>query len=275
MLLDFVLPTALSTGISPQGTAWSRFGSGPVVVLIHGVGMAQAVWAPQIKALSKTFTVVTYDLWGHGKSLKAPEHSGLDQFAQQLKDLLVFLKLDQVCVVGHSMGALVALDFALNWPEICKSVVALNAVFCRNHQQSNAVMARAKALSAGVGFSNLDDTMSRWFGNPVPPELIAARDLASQLLSQNNPLGYAAAYTVFANSDRVHETRLKQLKVPALFFTGEMDPNSTPEMSLQMAQLAPMGQALVLAQQRHMMSLTAPYEVTLAIKNMAIQQITA
>lgn len=275
MQLDFVLPTAFSSGISPQGTAWSRFGSGPVVVLVHGVGMAQAIWAPQIKTLSKDFTVVTYDLWGHGKSKNAPKHSGLDQFAKQLKDLINFLKLDQVCVVGHSMGALVAIEFALKWPENCKSVVALNAVFCRNQQQSSAVIARANVLSAGVGLTNLDDTMSRWFGNPVPHELTAARDLAFQLLSKNNPKGYAAAYTVFANSDRVHETRLKQLKVPALFFTGEMDPNSTPEMSLQMAQLAPLGQTLVLKQQRHMMSLTAPDEVTLAIKNMVTQQITA
>lgn len=275
MLLNFVLPTALSSGVSPQGTAWSRFGSGPVVVLIHGVGMAQAVWAPQIKALSKDFTVVTYDLWGHGKSKKAPEPSGLDQFAKQLRDLLTFLKVENTCVVGHSMGALVAIEFALKWPENCKSIVALNAVFCRSQQQSSAVLARAKALSEGVGFTNLDDTMSRWFGDPVPKELMVARDLAFQLLSQNNPLGYAAAYTVFANSDRIHETRLKQLQVPALFFTGEIDPNSTPDMSLQMAQLAPMGQALVLKQQRHMMSLTAPDEVTLAIKKMAIQQIIA
>lgn len=275
MLLDFVLPTALSSGVSPQGTAWSRFGSGPVVVLIHGVGMAQAVWAPQIKALSQDFTVVTYDLWGHGKSHKAPELNGIDQFAKQLRDLLNFLKVDQACVAGHSMGALVAIEFALQWPEICKSVLALNAVFCRTEPQSNAVIARAKALCAGEGFSNLDDTMSRWFGNPVPQELIPARNLAFQLLSQNNPLDYAAAYTVFANSDRIHETRLKQLKVAALFFTGELDPNSTPEMSLQMAQLAPLGQALVLPQQRHMMSLTAPEEVTLAIKNMAFQQLTA
>lgn len=275
MLLDFVFPTALSSGLTPRGTAWSRFGSGPVVILVHGVGMAQAVWAPQIKALAQDFTVVTYDMWGHGKSLKAPDQSGLDQFSNQLNELLDFLKIDQACVVGHSMGALVAIDFALRWPEKCKSLVALNAVFCRTEQQSRAVVERARALSTGEAMTNLDDTMSRWFGDPVPTELTAARDLAFQLLSQNDPVGYAVAYTVFANSDRVHEMSLHQLQMPALFFTGELDPNSTPEMSEKMASLAPMGQSLVLSKQRHMMSLTAPQEVAQAIKSRVHQQVIA
>jgi pimeloyl-ACP methyl ester carboxylesterase len=77
-----------------------------------------------------------------------------------------------------------------------------------------------------------------------------------------NPKGYEAAYSVFANSDKVHAARLSELKVPALFFTADGDPNSTPEMSLAMAALAPNGSSKVLTGHRHMMTLTAPEEVS-------------
>jgi pimeloyl-ACP methyl ester carboxylesterase len=77
-----------------------------------------------------------------------------------------------------------------------------------------------------------------------------------------NQKGYEAAYSVFASSDKVHADRLSTLSVPALFFTADGDPNSTPEMSEAMASLAPLGSSLVLTGHRHMMTLTAPLQIS-------------
>src|SRR2546428_1048713 len=120
MRADFSMPTPRATGATPQGTAWSRYGSGAPLVLVHGVGMAQAVWAPQVSDLARDFDVLVYDMWGHGQSTLPAGSLELNHYAQQLVDLLDHLRLPSVHVVGHSMGALVALEFALSYPPRCQ-----------------------------------------------------------------------------------------------------------------------------------------------------------
>ena len=89
-----------------------------------------------------------------------------------------------------------------------------------------------------------------------------AEALARELLLDVNPKGYEAAYSVFAVSDKAHLNSLPNLSVPSLFFTADGDTNSTPEMSVAMAALARGGASKVLTGHRHMMTLTAPIEVS-------------
>jgi len=71
---------------------------------------------------------------------------------------------------------------------------------------------------------------------------------------------------VFSTADAAHAALLPRLVVPALFMTGEHDPNSTPDMSSVMAGLVPDGRAEVLSGERHMMTLTAPKRVNAALR---------
>jgi pimeloyl-ACP methyl ester carboxylesterase len=265
---DFSTPTPKTSGITPQGTAWRRYGhngQASPVVLIHGVGMAKEVWTPQINDLAAGFDVVVYDMWGHGQSALLEGSPPLSQYAQQLRDLIDTLGLAQVQVVGHSMGALVALEFALECPARCTGVVAMNAVFMRSKEQRLLVRQRAAELLRHGTQANLDDTLKRWFG-VGNLDTAQAEALSRKLLQEINHQGYAVAYEVFATSDEVHAPRLSQLQPRALFFTGELDLNSTPAMSHEMARLAPLGSAQVLMGHRHMMSLTAPQEVSLILR---------
>jgi pimeloyl-ACP methyl ester carboxylesterase len=138
----------------------------------------------------------------------------------------------------------------------------LNAVFNRSTDQSAAVKKRAADLAAGGVSVNLSETLERWFGQPGTHEFPEAEALARELLLDVNPKGYEAAYSVFADSDKAHINSLPNLSIPSLFFTADGDPNSTPEMSVAMAALAPSGSSKVLAGHRHMMTLTAPVEVS-------------
>ena len=113
------------------GTHCVRCGSGDSVILIHGVGMNASVWAPQLEALSRTCDVVAYDLLGHGGSSLPPPDARLQDYTSQLLQLLDDLAIGTAHIVGHSMGALVAIDFALTHPERTTSVAALNAVYRR------------------------------------------------------------------------------------------------------------------------------------------------
>lgn len=262
MPTNFSLPDSITSGKTSNGTAWSRCGNGPTVVLLHGVGMNKSVWAPEVNLLCESFDVLIYDMWGHGESDLPTRELELKDYTKQLVDLLAELEIDSAVVAGHSMGALIALDFAINNPDACLGVCAMNAVFDRTAEQSAAVKKRAADLATGGVSVNLSETLERWFGQSGTHEFPEAEALARKLLLDVNPSGYQAAYSVFAASDKAHLVTLPNLSVPSIFFTADGDPNSTPEMSLAMAALAPNGSSKVLTGHRHMMTLTAPEVVS-------------
>lgn len=240
-----------------DGTAFSVHGSGEPLVLVHGVGMGKEIWTPQIAAFSQDYQVIVYDMLGHGGSALPAADVSLRDYANQLAGLLDHLGIASANVVGHSMGALVALEFALAYPQRVLRVAALNAVFMRSAAQRAAVLARAAALAHTGVSATVDSTLDRWFGQPVPAELEQSASMVKHFLHTVNPQGYARTYQLFASSDAVHAEGLPSLAMPALFMTGECDPNSSPEMSRAMATLAPQGQLDIVAAERHMMNVTA------------------
>lgn len=259
------LLSSLTSGRTPSGTAWSAYGTGEPVVLIHGVGMNQSVWAAQVQGLSKTLRVVVYDMLGHGQSEPSAQAQDISAYANQLVDLLDHLGLDRVHVVGHSMGALIALEMAIAHGDRCKSVSALNGVYRRTPEQRASVQARASELSAKGKPSSVRDTIHRWFGNPIPARDESAAELCERLLMEVPVQGYARAYEIFARSDERHVGRLGAIRVPTLIATGELDPNSSPAMSEAMHAEIPGSALRILPQQRHMMSLIAVDEVNAMI----------
>ncbi|MGB6104987.1 MAG: alpha/beta fold hydrolase [Pusillimonas sp.] len=253
-------PAAIQTG-RIDGTQYSVYGRGEPLVLIHGVGMEQRIWLPQLHALSDRYQVITYDMLGHGGSRTPSEDVVLADYAAQLQHLLDQLDIDTAAVAGHSMGALVALEFAIRFPARVRRVAALNAVFMRSAAQQEAVRQRALLLKTAGVASTLDATIARWFGQPIPPEhVLAANDIIG-IMRRVDPTGYQRSYQLFAESDAVHAEALKTLAMPALFMTGELDPNSTPSMSKAMADRTPNSTFDVLKNARHMMTVTSASEV--------------
>lgn len=240
-----------------EGTKYSIYGAGEPVVLIHGVGMQQAVWTPQVRGLSGQCQVITYDMLGHGGSRIPPEDVTLADYAAQLAQLLDHLQITVATVVGHSMGALVALEFAIRYPQRTKRLAALNAVFMRSPEQRAAVMQRAETLQQTGVAATIDSTIERWFGKPVSAELVDAAQSMSALMTKVDPVGYARSYALFARSDAVHADSLAMLTMPVLFMTGEFDPNSSPAMSEAMAARVPGASLKIVEGARHMMSVTS------------------
>ena len=238
-----------------------RHGHGASVLLLHGVGMRSAFWDPQVAALSSAYDLIAVDLPGHGLSGLPPADAELGDYTRAVLAVLDELKIPEAHVIGHSMGALVALDVALEHPDRVTSVVAMNAVFCRTPEQSAAVTARLAGVRERSDNLDWSETMERWFGDAVADGTRQAADRVAALLKSVDPVGYARTYGVFATSDGVHRHRMRTLKPPALFLTGERDSNSNPAMSKAMAALAPEGRAEVVPRERHMMAVTAPDEI--------------
>ncbi|TPN20847.1 alpha/beta fold hydrolase [Mesorhizobium sp. B2-3-3] len=245
-------------GIAPDGTGFIRAGVGAPVLLIHGVGMNAAIWQPQIERMADRFDVIAIDMLGHGLSPLPPQQPELANYADQAIRLLDHLGLDEVFVVGHSMGALVAQELAMRAPERVRRIVSLNAVFRRPPELAEAVRQRAAALTGRGDPAGTAKTIARWFGDPIPAELGEAAGKTASALAAVDPEGYARTYHLFARADSDHAERLQALAVPVLFMTGSEDRNSSPAMSAAMARLAPHGRCTVLSGERHMMAVAAP-----------------
>lgn len=235
------------------------------VLFIHGVGLDHTVWRPQMAAFAGQRPVHAYDMMGHGGSDRPRGRPDLADYAAQLVGVLDMLGIEQAHLVGHSMGAMVALEAALSHPERAASVTALNAVYRRTAEQRAAVLHRVEALEAGEARPGVEATLARWFDTPAPPDLADEAERMRRLLERADEQGYALAYRVFATADAVYAERLPRLSVPALFMTGQNDPNSTPEMTRAMAAAVPGSRGLVLSGERHMMPLVGAARVNAEI----------
>ncbi len=224
-----------------------REGVGDTVLLLHGVGLCAEAWAAQIDAISHEYTVLAPDLPGHGESgcLDA------DDQLSDVTDRIAAAMQAPAFVVGHSMGAMVALDLAIRYPGKVRGVIALNAIFQRDAAAKAAVQARAKALN-DANNPDPEPTLQRWFGDSNSDEKSACLDW----LTAVHPTGYRAAYRIFATEDGPCDAALSVLACPALFMTGSAEPNSTPDMARAMATLTPNGRALIVEGAAHMMPMT-------------------
>ena len=236
-----------------------RTGAGASVVLLHGVGLRAEAWNAQIAVLAEQFAIIAPDMAGHGESALLTETPTLTTYTEQVARLIKTLP-KPVFVAGHSMGAMIALDLAARYPEYVRGVVALNAIYQRTPAAAATVQKRAASLD-GISVADPSEILSRWFGGVSSPESAACHDW----LTGVDPAGYKMAYTVFAHANGPSSEALASLKCPALFMTGAEEPNSTPAMSAAMAQLAPQGKALVIADAAHMMPMTHATQVNAAL----------
>ncbi|MCW2801534.1 MAG: hypothetical protein JWQ70_3006 [Aeromicrobium sp.] len=106
--------------------AFRLTGSGPALLLLHGLGCDSSTWLSVMPQLSKHFTVIAPDLLGHGESDKPDADYSLGGYANGMRDLLTILGIDKVTVVGHSFGGGVAMQFAYQFPDRTERVVLVS-----------------------------------------------------------------------------------------------------------------------------------------------------
>jgi pimeloyl-ACP methyl ester carboxylesterase len=102
-------------------------GSGPALLLIHGVGDNSTAWEPVHSRLARRFTVLAPDLLGHGQSDKPRADYSVAAYANGMRDLLSVLGIDKVTVVGHSLGGGVAMQFAYQFPQLVDRLILVSA----------------------------------------------------------------------------------------------------------------------------------------------------
>jgi pimeloyl-ACP methyl ester carboxylesterase len=115
------------TALHGHRIAYRSAGSGPAIVLVHGITSTSATWERVMPYLATRFTVIAPDLLGHGQSAKPRGDYSLGAYASGVRDLIVSLGHERATFVGHSLGGGVVMQLAYQFPERCDRLVLVDS----------------------------------------------------------------------------------------------------------------------------------------------------
>ncbi len=110
-----------------RAVTYAEAGSGPVLLLIHGMAGTYENWHAVIEPLARDHTVLAPDLPGHGTSAPGGGDYSLGSLAAGLRDLLIARGHDRATLVGHSLGGGIAMQFAYQFPEMTERLILVSS----------------------------------------------------------------------------------------------------------------------------------------------------
>ncbi len=107
---------------------WVEGDGNPPVILLHGLGGFIESWLPSFYTLAEQRKVYALDLPGHGRTDKPVNHSyQLTDFARFVKDFLLAIGHERVCLAGHSLGGAIAAQFTILFPSAVEKLVLVSS----------------------------------------------------------------------------------------------------------------------------------------------------
>lgn len=235
-----------------DGTVYQTTGEGPTVILIHGLGLNRHLWSWYVEALAPRHRVVTYDLLGHGESVKQTTPYLMSQFVDQIEALCVHLDVETCAIAGFSLGGIINRAYALAHPERVRGLVILNSYHDRTPEQRAAVLQRVEQARQSGPAATIDAALERWFTpefSEAHPEVL---DQVRAWVIANDPQVYPHLYHLMATCDADLVDQVTAIQCPTLIIAGEKDPGNTPAMAHAMGALIPHARVEVMADLRHM-----------------------
>jgi pimeloyl-ACP methyl ester carboxylesterase len=233
-------------------TAFADDGEGPTIVLVHGLGLNQAMWQWQLPALKKSYRVVTYDLLGHGDSAKPSGPYHMVQMVDQLHQLIGDLGVERCALIGFSLGGLIVQAFTLAHPDRVSALGILHAAHGRTSEQRAGIMERvAQCRVSGPG-ATVSDALSRWFSADFAMQNTAVLEQIRQWVLANDAKVYPELYQLLATADIELKDSIASIDCPTLVMTGDEDYGNSAEMAQRIAAIIPNAQLEILKGLRHM-----------------------
>ena len=235
-------------------------GSGPALFLTHGIGAAKNAWRFMISELSKHFTVITYDLRGHGNSPVTNKNFTLDDLISDLEKIREKTKIEQGHFMGHSLGGMIAPAYAKKFPHRVLSVGLLSTVAGRTELDRENVLKIINEMERDGIEQTLQKLTTRWFTDDFiskNPDLVKNR--LKQVID-TDPDVFLNVFKIYANTEMI--SWLKNLSTPCLLMTGENDSGCSPEHNKKMANEIKNSKLVILSKYKHSFLIEAPQEVS-------------
>jgi pimeloyl-ACP methyl ester carboxylesterase len=258
-------------------------GQGRPVLLVHGITLNAELWSPQLHELAGEFRVLSLDQRGHGRSVAGDDGYGMAQLGRDIATVLTRLDLHDALVVGHSMGGMAALNFAVDHPDVlAERVSGLGLVATAAARPVVPLLVpRATALGALI-IERLDSGRSvrsfRFSGNDLSLFLIRTvfgKDPSAAAIEQVRASIEAtdedAIQRLLAGILHEHDTteRLGEVAVPAFVVVGSRDVLTPPLFARQMVENLPDAELHVLPQAGHQLMQERPDDIARLIRDLA------
>ncbi|MFW9849371.1 MAG: alpha/beta fold hydrolase [Candidatus Thorarchaeota archaeon] len=188
----------------------------PKLILIHGLFVNSDCWRYQLSEFEKDYHILRFDLHGHGRSIKPGKRYTVRNYVTDMSRLLNYLEwYDALTIIGHSLGGMVALVYALENPGSVNNLVIASSYCFVSNEAVTDVMGRVNSnpiekFSMGIGKRGLnpyDEDTAKWIAKQV-----------SDHISQKDAMLATAASAGFNICQN-----LRGLEVPTLLIVGEKD----------------------------------------------------
>jgi pimeloyl-ACP methyl ester carboxylesterase len=205
------------------------YGSGPALVLMHGMGASWQWWLENIPTLGEHHRVIAVDLPGFGDSEPLPAPAEMSTRAEAVNDLLEQLGVRSATIIGHSMGGLVALALATQHRELVRDVILVDAGGApMTERRLKVILVVVRFSAALMGLRSVRNALAtrRWVRRLM---LWAAfrdpRAMSPELAGAAMPLLCASGVVeaVAASGRAVRSTVPEQIRCPVLLVWGEHD----------------------------------------------------
>jgi 3-oxoadipate enol-lactonase len=228
---------------------------GTPFVCVHAIGLDREMWRGVLERLGASRRALSYDVRGHGCAAGAPKPFSSEGFADDLRDLLDALGIEQAHIVGASMGGAIAQEMALRHPERVSGL----SLICTMAAGSPVYNDRADdALARGVG-AQVQSTLERWFAPAVLAAGGAPVRYARERLAALDVEDWAAAWRALAGVRTLE--RLPAVRVPTQVIAAELDPSTPPAAMAEIARRLTDARSHVIPGGGHMVVLEQPAAV--------------
>ena len=237
-------------------------GEGKPLIMIHSGLMDRRMWDDQFQYFSNKYKAIRYDIRGYGLTKSSPDtfshYNDLSHFMEELN-------IEKASLIGHAMGARIAVDFALQFPEKV-SVLILTSPAISGYNYSSEILANyIKAYNKAVKNDNIDEIIDAfqraWTYGPYRASTDVeqfVRDwvkmIATESLANYNPMIKATELIPPAAQ------RLKQIKVPILIITGDLDMPDIHQLADFIQESAPNAKKVNITHTAHMVNMEKPNE---------------
>jgi len=211
-------------------------GTGPAIVLLHGIGSRAFSWSAQMAAWSDTHRVIAWDAPGYGRSDPLPDPAPpVGAYADALVELLAARSVERFTLVGHSLGALIAAAFAALHPDRVQALV-LSSVACGYgtlppDERERRYQARA-ADRIDLGAEAYSQKRSAVVLSPQASP--ASLERVREAMSSIGEAGYLAALRMLFGADIF--PLLGRITAPTLVVCGAADGVTPPDQNRRVAE---------------------------------------
>lgn len=229
-------------------------GAGPPLLFISGLSGGSWSWYEQVPAFAEHFLTITYDNRGAGRSGMPPGPYTIKQLAQDARDLLRHLGIDECFVMGLSMGGMIAQELALLTPATVRAMV-LGCTHCGGAVRIPPAPQVLQSFMNNNGLSHeqiVDKNLPFFFSEEcrgTRPAVVASYrqvQLETPLQPVHAFRAQLAAIAGFSCCDR-----LAQIKLPTLIITGTADVLVPPENARILAGLIPHAELITIVGAGH------------------------